>query len=125
MNQTLDNRRKPRLAVKNLTISLNGKTYRIFNINAHGVGFLIDSPEEIEIGTEIRPIIGIGNQSVRVVGIARHVSQLQSPGKGLRFTPGWVCGTEFTIQHDRHGAKLLQEYIAEVISDAAEDKENS
>ena len=115
MNQNLGNRRKPRFAVKDLTISINGKTYRIFNINQFGVGFLIDSPEEIEIGTPIEPIIGNGRQTVRVVGIPRHISQIQSKGKGLDFAPGWVCGAEFTIQHDLDGGKLLAAYIAENI----------
>ena len=121
MDQTLGNRRKPRFAVKDLTISINGKTYRIFNINEHGVGFLIDSPEEIEIGTQIEPIIGNSRQSVRVVGIPRHVSQILPQEKGLPFTPGWVCGTEFTTQHDLEGGKLLAEYIAETIDNETEE----
>ena len=128
MDQTLGNRRKPRFAVKDLTISINGKTYRIFNINEHGVfinehgvGFLIDSPDEIEIGTQIEPIIGNSRQSVRVVGIPRHVSQILPQEKGLPFTPGWVCGTEFTTQHDLEGGKLLAEYIAETIDNEPEE----
>ena len=56
MDQVLGNRKKRRFAVKDLTISINGKTYRIFNINEYGVGFLIDSPKEFEIGNEIKPI---------------------------------------------------------------------
>jgi len=115
VDQTLGNRRKPRFAAKGLTISINGKTYRIFNINQYGVGFLIDSPEEIEIGAPIEPLIGNGRQTVRVAGIPRHVSQIQPKDKGLTFTPGWVCGTEFTTQHDHDGGKLLEEYLAENI----------
>ena len=115
MDQTLGNRRKPRFAVKDLTISINGKTYRIFNINKYGVGFLIDSPEEIEIGSQIEPMIGKGRQSVRVTGIPRHVSQILTKGNGLDFIPGWVCGAEFTTQHDLDGGKLLAEYLAENI----------
>ena len=120
MDQILGNRRKPRLPVKGLTISINGKTYRIFNINEHGVGFVIDSPDEIEIGNEIQPRIDNGRQSVRVTGIPRHVSQLLPRNEGLHFTPGWVCGTEFTIQHDLDGGKLLIEYIAENIENETE-----
>ncbi len=125
MDQTLGNRRKPRVTVKGVTISINGKTYRIFNINSHGVGFLIDSPDEIEVGAEIRPIIDNGHHSVRVLGIARHISQLRPTGKGLRFTPGWVCGTEFTTHHDPDAGKLLKDYIAATIDDETEDIDNS
>ena len=121
MDQTLGNRRKPRFAVKDLTISINGKSYRIFNINEYGVGFLIDSPEEIELGTPIEPMIGKGRQSVRVTGIPRHISQIRPKGKGLHFTPGWVCGTEFTTQHNLEGGKLLEAYIAENIETEPED----
>ena len=121
MNQTLGNRRRPRFAVKGWTLTINGKSYRIFNINAYGVGFLIDSPEEIAIGSPIEPMIGNGRHSVRVAGIARHISQIQPQGLDLPFTPGWVCGTEFTIQHDLDGGKLLEQYIAETIENETEE----
>jgi hypothetical protein len=123
VDQTLGNRRKPRFTVMNLTITINGKNYRIFNINEHGVGFLIDSPNEIEIGTEIGPMIVNGRVSARVAGIPRHISQVKSSGNRLRFTSGWVCGTEFTTQHDLDGGKLLEEYIAENVEREAEKKE--
>ena len=83
MDQTLGNRRKPRFAVRNLTITINGKNYRIFNINAQGVGFLIDSPDEMEIGTEIEPMIVNGRVSARVAGIPRHISHVTLSGHGL------------------------------------------
>ncbi|WP_319526424.1 hypothetical protein [uncultured Desulfosarcina sp.] len=123
MDQTLGNRRRPRFTVMNLTITINGKDYRIFNINEHGVGFLIDSPDDIEIGTEIGPMIVNGHVSARVAGIARHISQVRPSGTGLHFLSGWVCGTEFTTQHDLDGGKLLEEYIAETIEREAEEKE--
>jgi hypothetical protein len=121
MDQVLRNRRKQRFAVKDLTISSNGKTYRIFNINEHGVGFLIDSPEEIEIGTEIKPMIVNVDPPVRVTGIPRHISQFSPPGKRLFFKSGWVCGTEFTTRHDRDGKRLFQEFIADNIDGNADD----
>lgn len=115
MDQVLGNRRKPRFSVKDLTISINGKTYRIFNINEYGVGFLIDAPEEIEIGEEIEPMILNGNIPVRVAGIARHVSHFDLPDKRLLFKSGWVCGIEFTTRHDPDAVDLLREYIEEII----------
>lgn len=115
MDQVLGNRRKHRFSVKNMAISINGKTYRIFNINEFGVGFLIDSPEEIKVGTEIRPVILNGRLPVRVVGIPRHISQFHPPNRPLLFKSGWVCGTEFTTRHDLDGGRLFQEFIAENI----------
>jgi len=123
VDQTLGNRRKPRFAVRNLTITINGKNYRIFNINAQGVGFLIDSPDEMEIGTEIEPMIVNGRVSARVAGIPRHISHVTLSGHGLPFISGWVCGTEFTTQHDLDGGKLLEEYIAESMQREAEKEE--
>lgn len=115
MDQTLGNRRKQRYATKDLTISVNGKSYHIFNINEYGVGFLVDAPEEIPIGSEITPTIANGNVSVKVAGIPRHVSQFPSAGQPLHFKQGWVCGTEFTTRDDLGGRKMLQEFIAENI----------
>ena len=115
MDQVLGNRRKPRFSVKDLTISINGKTYRIFNINEYGVGFLVDAPEEIEIGNEIKPMILNGNIPVRVAGIARHVSQFGPPDKRLLFKSGWVCGIEFSTRHDPDAADLLRAYMEEII----------
>lgn len=121
MDQVLGKRKKRRFAVKDLTISINGKTYRIFNINEYGVGFLIDSPEEIKIGTEIKPMIVNGKIPVRVAGIPRHISQFRPPSKRLFFKTGWVCGTEFTTRHYNGGVKLLQEFIAENIDSDTEE----
>ena len=115
MDPDLGNRRKQRFSAKDLTIIINGKTYRIFDINEYGVGFLIDSPEEIEIGTEIEPMILNGNIPVRVAGIPRHVSQFGPSNRRLYFKSGWVCGTEFTTRHDPSGGKLFREFIAENI----------
>lgn len=115
MDQVLGNRRKNRFSVKDLTISINGKAYRIFNINEYGVGFLIESPEEIEIGTEIKPMIVNANIPVRLAGIPRHISQFRPPNNRLHFKTGWVCGAEFTTRHDLDGGRLLQEFIAENI----------
>ncbi|BBO72149.1 hypothetical protein DSCA_60790 [Desulfosarcina alkanivorans] len=106
-------RRKRRFSVKDLTVSINGKTYRVFNINEYGLGFLMDSPEEIEIGARIEPMIVNGNLPVRVTGIPRHISQFRPSNRHLHFKSGWVCGTEFTTGHDRESRKLLREFIAE------------
>jgi hypothetical protein len=113
MDQSLGNRKKHRYTVKDLTIAINGKNYNIFNINEYGVGFLIDAPNEIEIGTVINPLIGNGSKSVQVAGIPRHVSQFQPDDRRLFFRQGWVCGTEFTARDDLGGRKMLQEFIAE------------
>jgi hypothetical protein len=121
MDQVLGNRRKPRFSVKDLTISINGKTYRIFNINEYGVGFLVDAPEEIEIGNEIKPMVLNGNIPVRVAGIARHISHFRPPDKHLLFKSGWVCGMEFTTRHDPDAADLLRAYIEEIIDIEAEE----
>ena len=120
MGQALGKRKKRRFPVKDLTISINGKTYRIFNINEFGVGFLIDSPDEIEIGSEIAPMIVNARIPVRVAGIPRHISQVNPSTKRLFFKTGWVCGAEFTRRHHSGGEKLLQEFIAENIDDAEE-----
>lgn len=123
MDQVLGKRKKSRVAVKDLTISINGKTYRIFNINEFGVGFLIDSPEEIEIGTEIKPMIVNGKIPVRVAGIPRHISQFRPSSNHLFFKSGWVCGAEFTLRHYSGGEKLLREFIAENIDNDVEETE--
>jgi hypothetical protein len=123
MDQVLRKRKKRRHVVKDLTISINGKTYRIFNINEYGVGFLIDSPKDIEIGTEIKPMIVNGKIPVRVAGIPRHISQFRPPTKRLFFKSGWVCGAEFTTRHYNGGSKLLQEFIAENLESDSDENE--
>lgn len=123
MDQILRKRRQPRFSVKDLTLSINGKPYRIFNINEYGVGFLIDSPEELAIGTEIKPIFTHGDIPVRVVGIARHISQFSPANKRLFFKSGWVCGAEFATRHDLGGGKLLQEFIFENVARDVEEPE--
>ena len=115
MDQRLGNRKKRRFVPKDLTISINGKTYRIFNINEYGVGFLVDAPDELEIGTEISPIVVNGPEPVQVAGVPRHISQLERPKNPLRFQKGWVCGTEFSTRHYPDGGRLLKEFIAETI----------
>ncbi len=123
MGRALGKRKQRRFAVKDLTISIHGKTYRIFNINEFGVGFLIDQPEEIEIGTEIAPMILNAKIPVRVAGIPRHISQFHPSAKRLFFKSGWVCGAEFTRRHYSGGEKLLKEFIAENIDNDAEETE--
>ena len=122
MNQRLGNRRKPRFASSGLTITINGKTYRIININEDGVGFILDSPDELAVGREIKPMVLNGDVPVRVAGIPRHISQIRSIAQPLEFKTGWVCGTEFTPRHDRDGKRLLQQFIAETID--REDQQN-
>ena len=123
MDRVLGKRKKRRHTVKDLSISINGKTYRIFNINEYGVGFLIDSPEEIEIGTEIKPMVVNGKIPVRVAGIPRHISQFRPPSERLFFKSGWVCGAEFTTRHYNGGSRLLQEFIAENIDNDTDEPE--
>jgi hypothetical protein len=121
LDQALGKRKRRRFAIKDLTISFNGKTYRIFNINEFGVGFLIDSPEEIKIGTEIAPMIVNAKIPVQVAGIPRHISQFRPSTKPLFFKSGWVCGAEFTLRHYSGGEKLLREFIAENIDKDVEE----
>lgn len=116
MDPDLGNRRRQRYPVKDMTISISGKSYRIFNISELGVGFLIDSPDEIEIGTEIRSSIVNKTKTVPVTGIPRHVSQFQQAKSPLQFQTGWVCGTEFTTQLDVDGGQMLKDFIAENIA---------
>ena len=123
MDQILGNRKKHRYAVKDLTIAINGKNYNIFNINEYGVGFLVDAPEEIEVGTLIKPMLGNGEKSVQVAGIPRHVSQFHPIENRLVFRQGWVCGTEFTVRDDLGGRKMLQEFIAEHLDRDVENSE--
>jgi hypothetical protein len=115
MDPGLGNRRKPRYLVKDMTISINGKSYRIFNISELGVGFLIDSPAEIEIGSEIKPMLLNAHKTVQLAGIPRHVSQFQHADSQLQFKSGWVCGTEFTTQMDLDGGQMLKDFIAKNI----------
>ena len=121
MDQLLGNRKKHRFNVKDLTIAINGKNYHILNINEHGVGFLIDAPSEIQVGTVIKPLIGNSHKSVQVAGIPRHVSQFQPQDRRLFFSQGWVCGTEFTARDDLGGRKMLQEFIAENLEPDVEE----
>lgn len=111
--QLLGNRLRRRFQATDPTLSINGKTYRIFNINEYGVGFLIEAPDEIELGIPQMPMAPNGDQPIRAIGIARHVSQFIDPEQRLFFQSGWVCGTEFTTQHDLEGGKLLEAYISE------------
>lgn len=67
MDQLLGNRRRRRFHAKDLTLSINGKSYRIFNINEYGVGFLIDAPDEIELGTPIAPMTVNGHIPIKVL----------------------------------------------------------
>ena len=115
MNQRFGNRRHPRISGSGLTITINGKTYRIININEDGVGFILDSPDELTVGREIKPMVLNGDIPVRVAGIPRHISQIRGVDHPLAFKTGWVCGTEFTPRHDRDGKRLLQQFIAESI----------
>ncbi len=123
MDQALGNRKKKRYNVKNLTIAINGKNYQIFNINEYGVGFLIDTPDEIQVGSVITPVLLKGDKSVRVAGIPRHVSQYQSESERLYFRPGWVCGTEFTSRDDFGGKEMLRAFIAEQLANEAGQNE--
>ena len=111
--QNLGNRRQERYSGKKVTLTINGKNYEVFNINEYGVGFIIDTPDEITIGEEIRSIIHYGDTPVRAIGISRHVSQVHQTRSQLHFQPGWVCGAEFTTQHDPEGWQLLRRYITE------------
>jgi len=113
MGQKLGNRRQERFCVKKVTLTLNGKNYKVFNINEYGVGFILHTPDEISIGNEIEPILSFGNSPVRTTGIPRHVSLLRQPRNQLHFQSGWVCGTEFTTQYDPEGWQFLQRYITE------------
>jgi hypothetical protein len=113
MEPKLGNRRKKRFPGKKITISIDGKIYQIVNINEYGVGFIIDTPDEIIIGNKIEPIIFFDNVPVQAIGIPRHISQLQPSENKLLFKSGWVCGTEFTAQHDPEGWELFQQYIAD------------
>ena len=108
-------RRQRRLCVKDLTITINGKTYQVFNINAYGVGFLIDSPTEITPGTDTLRMTINGPAPVRVAGIARHISELIQERNRLPYKTGWICGTEFTTRRDLDGGKLLKVYLCEII----------
>ncbi len=113
MKRFHENRKKRRLFAKKRTLSINGKKYQIFNINEYGVGFLIHRPQEIKIGKTIEPIISFNNHPIRMTGVARHVSQFHASESRLYFQTGWVCGTEFTTQHDPEVWKLFKDSLAE------------
>ena len=115
MDQPTGKRRKPRLTVKDMTLTINGKTYRVVNINEYGVGFLVDSPDGVAIGDTLEATLDIGRLPVKVAGIARHVSQLTPVDRHLRFRSGWVCGTEFTTRHIHDGGALFEAYLADVL----------
>ena len=125
MDRAMGNRKKPRYAVDNLTISINGKIYRVFNINEYGVGFLIDAPHEFNSGTDIAPMVINGHTPVRVAGIARHVSQVSGFDKTLEFKTGWVCGVEFTSRHNPEARRLLKAYIDEMTQRDPDDDDSS
>ena len=124
MDRAMGNRKKPRYAVGNLTISIDGKIYRVFNINEYGVGFLIDAPQEFISGTDIAPMVINGHTPVRVAGIARHVSQISGFDKNLAFKTGWVCGVEFTSRHNPEARRLLKAYIDEMIECEPDEDES-
>ena len=114
-------RRQRRFCVNDITITINGKTYQVFNINAYGVGFLIDSPTEMAPGTDLARMTINGPAPVRVAGIARHVSQLVQEGNHLSFKAGWICGTEFTTRRDLDGGKLMKIYLSEIIDNDVDE----
>ncbi len=117
MNPSPYNRKKRRIKLKDLSLKIKGKSYQIININEYGVGFLINSPEAIEIGSKLGPIVFEGSESVQVTGIPRHISQLVEPESRLYFRTGWVCGTEFATAHDIEAGKLLSKFISEHIGE--------
>ncbi|HSO21158.1 MAG TPA: hypothetical protein VLT88_16945, partial [Desulfosarcina sp.] len=106
-------RRRHRFSAKDLTITIDGRTYRVFNINEHGLGFLVDSPAAIEIGGSLKPLVINAPVPVRITGIPRHVSLCQAAQKTPAFKPGWVCGLEFSTRRDPDGQKLLLQFLAE------------
>lgn len=121
MNPSQGKRRKRRIHLKDTSLKIEGTSYKIVNINEYGVGFLINSPEDIEIGSPLGPMVFEGSESVQVNGIPRHISQLTNPDSKLYFKTGWVCGTEFSTAHDIECGKLLSCFISEHIREDVDE----
>lgn len=114
MDPSFGNRRKRRVQVKGLTVSINGKDYQVFNLNEYGVGFLVGSPEEITVGVEIESMTINATLPITIAGVSRHISAYAAPrGQALFFQKGWVCGAEFTTQHDRGENNLIEQILRE------------
>ncbi|MDL2269743.1 hypothetical protein LJC71_10120 [Desulfosarcina sp. OttesenSCG-928-A07] len=115
MKRNSDNRRKRRLQVKNLTLSINGKTYLVFNINEYGAGFMVSHPEEFIVGQEIAAMTINTRPPITTGGIPRHISAYTPPEQELFFQKGWVCDAEFNIQHDVGKNNLIEQVLRGLI----------
>jgi len=109
------NKRERRLLDKNPVISINGKVYRILNIDERGAGFLIDSPQDIKITAVVEPTIDQNKSAGRAPRIPRFISLFNPPNRRLLFKTAWICGPAFSTRYDPDARKLLQEFIAENI----------
>ena len=53
MTKAKEKRRSARSRVTNLDLKINNRPYKVFNINEHGVGIVVNRPGELAIGEEI------------------------------------------------------------------------
>lgn len=115
MSSDPGNRRQRRVQVQNMTLSINGKTYQVFNLNKYGVGFLVDSPDEFTVGDEIRSMILNATLPVIIAGTPRHISAYP-PSQTLHFRKGWVCGAEFSVKRDEGQEALIQQILRDTLA---------
>jgi hypothetical protein len=123
MDVYLDIKREGGFVEKNMTISINGKVYRIVNINEGGVGFLFDSDQDINPLTVLSSRGRQNKPAVHASSIPRFLIARRSPTRPLLFKSGWIYGPEPSTRHDLGGKKLLQDFIAEHIYCETEETE--
>jgi hypothetical protein len=111
-----EDKNERRYSDEHATVSINGKVYRLLNINDQGAGFLFDSMEDIIINGAVEPRF-VGNLSAGgATAVPRFILLYNFANRRLRFKSGWIHGPVFTTRHDLNARKLLQEFIAENIN---------
>lgn len=109
-----EDKREHRNSDNHATLVINGKVYRILNINGQGAGFLFDCPEDIITGAVEKKIVGDESKG-DVTAEPRFILSFNFANRRLLFKSGWIYGPEFTTRHDFNARKLLKEFIAENI----------
>ena len=97
------------------TVSINGKIYRILNINDQGAGFLFDSMEDFIITGAVEPRFVVDKSAGDAIATPRFILLYNFTNLRLHFKTGWIYGPEFTTRKNFNARKLLQEFIAEDI----------
>jgi hypothetical protein len=115
MGISWEDKRERRYSDSHATLSMNGKAYRILNINEQGAGFLFDCREDIVMSGAVAPRIVGDRSDGGTMAAPRFILLSNFANRKLFFKSGWIHGPEFTTRHDLNAQKLLQEFMAECI----------